>query len=171
MEGTAPDNGNIHATLGIEDNNFPGEDNYGLVFLNLVDDGPPKVPTKIDSIKYDTVLKQSGGKITPHGYSWITSQQWMFLANPTWWLKFVKPAKICMFIAMSEKWFWTVADWLGFGEVWLHHGGIANILSLALMKEMFRITYGSAMGTEANTFVVQKNYGNQHKFVQSTRDL
>ena len=65
----------------------------------------------------------------------------------------------------------TVADWPGFGEVWLHHGGIANILSLALMKEMFRITYGSAMGTEANTFVVQKNYGNQHKFVQSTRDL
>ena len=34
---------------------------------------------------------------------------------------------------------------------------------------MFRITYDSAMGTDANTFVVQKKDGNQQNFIQSTR--
>ena len=61
---------------------------------------------------------------------------------------------------------WTVADWPGFGEVWFHRGGISNILSLALVKEMFRITYNSAMVTDANTFVVHKKDGNQRKFIQ-----
>ena len=36
---------------------------------------------------------------------------------------------------------------------------------------MFRITYGSAMGTYANTFVVHKKDGKQRKFIQSTRGL
>ena len=65
----------------------------------------------------------------------------------------------------------TVADWPVFGEVWFHRGGIANILSLVLVKEMFCITYNSAMGTDANTFLVHKKDGNQHKFVQFTRGL
>ena len=64
-----------------------------------------------------------------------------------------------------------VADWTGFGEVWFHHGGIANISSLALMKEIFRISYYSSMGIDANTFVVHKKYGNQRKFIQLTRGL
>ena len=34
---------------------------------------------------------------------------------------------------------------------------------------MFRVTFDSAMGTDANTFVVHKNDGNQRKFFQSTR--
>ena len=36
---------------------------------------------------------------------------------------------------------------------------------------MFRITYASAMGTDANTFVVHNMDGNQRKFIQSTRGL
>ena len=63
VEVTDPETGNLHATLGIEDDNFAGEDNYGLVFLNLPADSAPKVPTGIDSINYDTVFKQSGGKV------------------------------------------------------------------------------------------------------------
>ena len=66
---------------------------------------------------------------------------------------------------------WVVADWPGFGEVCFHRGGIANILSLALMKEMFRMTYDSAMGTGANTFVVHKKDGNQCKFIKSNQGL
>ena len=65
----------------------------------------------------------------------------------------------------------TVSDWPGFGEVWFHRGGIANTLSLALVKEMFCITYDSAMGTDANTFVLHKKDSNQQKFFQSTRGL
>ena len=65
MEGTTPETGNTHATLGIDYDNFSGEDDYGLAFLNLAADGAPEVPTKIDSIDYDTVLKQSRGKVNP----------------------------------------------------------------------------------------------------------
>ena len=36
---------------------------------------------------------------------------------------------------------------------------------------MFRITYDSAMVTDANTFLVQNKDGNQRKFIQSTRGL
>ena len=68
MEVTAPETGNLHATLGIEDNNFSGEDNYGLAFLNLAADGTPEVPTKIDSINYDKVFKHSGGKVN---HTWV----------------------------------------------------------------------------------------------------
>ena len=63
VDRTAPDSGNIHATIGIEDDNFSDEDNYGLAFLNLAADGALKVPSKIDSTNYDTVFKQSGGKV------------------------------------------------------------------------------------------------------------
>ena len=65
----------------------------------------------------------------------------------------------------------TVAYWPGFGEVWFHRGGITDILSLALVKEIFRVTYDSAMGAYANTFVLQKKDGNQRKFIQSNRGL
>ena len=65
----------------------------------------------------------------------------------------------------------TVADCPGFGEVWFHRGGIANILSLSLVKEMLHITYDSAMGKYANTFVVHKKDSNQWKFIQSARGL
>ena len=34
-----PETGNLHATLGIEYDDFFGEDNYGLDFLNLAADG------------------------------------------------------------------------------------------------------------------------------------
>ena len=64
-----------------------------------------------------------------------------------------------------------VADWLGFGEVWFHRGGIANIIFLSLAKEMFRITYNIAMGTDDNNFLLHKKYGNQRKFIQPTRGL
>ena len=66
---------------------------------------------------------------------------------------------------------WTVADWTGFAEVWFHCGVIANILSLALVKEMSRITYDSTRVAYATTYVVHKKDGNQHKFIQSTRGL
>ena len=66
---------------------------------------------------------------------------------------------------------WTVADWPGFGEVCFHCGGIANILSMPLVKEIFRITYDSDMGTYANNFVLHNKDGNQRNFVQSTQGL
>ena len=68
MEVTDPETGNLHATLGIEDDNFAGEDNYGLAFLNLAAGGAPKVPTNIYSINSDIVFKQSLVKVNP---TWV----------------------------------------------------------------------------------------------------
>ena len=162
MEGTAlvvatpvpPETGNIYATLGIEDDNFSGEDNYGLSFLNLAADGAPEVTTKIDSINYDTFLKNSGGKVNPI---------WVLMDNQSTVNVFSNPdivvniretiLEMHVYFNSGKVIIRKVADWPGFGEVWFHCGGIANILSLALMKEMFRMTYDSAMGTGANTLL------------------
>ena len=76
VEGTAivlaipvtSETGYIHATLVVEDDDFSSEDKFGIAFVNLAADGAPEVPTKIHSINYDIVLKQSGGKVNP---TWV----------------------------------------------------------------------------------------------------
>ena len=135
VEGTAPETENLHTTLGIEDDDFAGEDNYGLAFLNLAADGAPKVPTGIDSINYDTVFKQSGGKL---------NTTWVLMYNQSIRNVFSNPNMVVNIRETSQEMhvycnfrkviIWTVADCPGFGEVWFHHGVIANILSLALVK-------------------------------------
>ena len=57
VEITDPETVNLHATIGIEGDNFSGEDNNGLDFPNLAADDAPEIPTNIDSINYETVLK------------------------------------------------------------------------------------------------------------------
>ena len=57
--------------------------------------------------------------------------------------------------------------WIGMVPLWWHR----QILSLDLVKYIFRIKYDSAMGTDSNTFVVHKKDVNQHKLIQSTRVL
>jgi hypothetical protein len=39
-----------------------------------------------------------------------------------------------------------VGDLPGYGEVWYHENGSANILSLACMKEKHRVTYDNENG-------------------------
>ena len=135
VEGTDPETGNLHATLGIEDDNFSGEDKYALAFLNLSADSAPEVPTKIDSINNDTVFKQSVGKVNP---------TWLLLYNQSTVNVFINPDmvvniretiwEIHVYCNAGKVIIGKVADWPGFGEVWFHRGGIANILSLALVK-------------------------------------
>ena len=52
--------------------------------------------------------------------------------------------------------------------IWFHRNGIANVISLALVKEHFRVTFDSAAG---NTFVVHKPDGSTIEFQQSDRGL
>ena len=134
MEGPAPETGNIHATLGIEENNFSGKDNYGLAFLNLAADGAPKVPTNIDSINYDTVFKQSGVKVNPTWVLLDNQSTVNFLSNPNMVVNISETIQeMHAYCNAKEVIIWTVADWPGFGEVWFHCSGIGNILSLALL--------------------------------------
>jgi hypothetical protein len=54
----------------------------------------------------------------------------------------------------------------GFGEVWYHPQGIANILSMALVEDQYPVTY-----TKEDGFMVHKADGTVRKFVKSERGL
>jgi hypothetical protein len=56
-----------------------------------------------------------------------------------------------------------VGDLPGYGTVWFHPKGIANILSLNKVKEKYCVTYDSLGG---NAFTVHKD-GSEHVFKQS----
>ena len=61
-----------------------------------------------------------------------------------------------------------VGDLNGYGTVWFHPKGIANILSLKKVKEKYQVTFDSENG---NTFVVHKKDGSVRNFTQSERGL
>lgn len=54
-----------------------------------------------------------------------------------------------------------VGDLPGYGEVWFHENGIANILSLARVKEKYHVTYDSKNG---NNFGAWKPDGTVREF-------
>jgi hypothetical protein len=61
-----------------------------------------------------------------------------------------------------------VGDLPGYGEVWFHKNGIANILALARVKEKYRVTYNSEGG---NSFQVWKPDGTAREFHESPGGL
>jgi hypothetical protein len=62
-----------------------------------------------------------------------------------------------------------VGDLAGYGTVWYHPEGIANILSLSRVKEHgYRVTYDSH---EGNRFIVHKPDGGSRTFEESERGL
>ena len=60
----------------------------------------------------------------------------------------------------------TIGDLPGFGTVWYHPNGIANVLSLAKVQKMFRVTYDSHNG---NCFKVSSPQ--QPRFIMSDQGL
>ena len=61
-----------------------------------------------------------------------------------------------------------VGELPGYGTVWFHPDGIANILSLARVKTKYRITFNS---DENNEFIVHKPDGTTRNFKESSRGL
>jgi len=57
-----------------------------------------------------------------------------------------------------------VANLPGYGTVWFHPNGIANILLLSQVKERHRVTYNS---TNENEFLVHQNDRTTRRFVES----
>jgi hypothetical protein len=56
----------------------------------------------------------------------------------------------------------------GYGPLWYHPNGIANILFLARMKDRHRVTFDSENG---NRFVIHKKDGSMRDFQQSKKGL
>jgi len=61
-----------------------------------------------------------------------------------------------------------MGDLPGYGKVWFLPQGIANNLSLARVKEKYRVTIDSENG---NKFVVHKKFGSKRYFQQSKKCL
>ncbi|GAX11354.1 hypothetical protein FisN_22Lu047 [Fistulifera solaris] len=61
-----------------------------------------------------------------------------------------------------------MADLRGYGSVWFYRQGIANILSLALVKKKFRVTFDSGDG---NAFILHKEDGETRQFQESDGGL
>ena len=61
-----------------------------------------------------------------------------------------------------------VGELAGYGTVWFHPDGIANILSLSRIKSKFRVTYDSH---GSNQFIVQNSNGAEQAFKQSAQGL
>jgi hypothetical protein len=59
-----------------------------------------------------------------------------------------------------------VGDLKGFGEVWYHPHGIANILSMSLVEDRYPVTY-----TKKEGFVVHKTDGTIRRFTRTERGL
>ena len=59
-------------------------------------------------------------------------------------------------------------DLEGYGTVWYHPDGIANILSLHNVQKKYKVSYDSKKG---NGFVVHKANGNNRVFMPSNKGL
>ena len=61
-----------------------------------------------------------------------------------------------------------VEDLPGYGTVWFHPNGIANILALVNVNKNHKVEYNSSNGNE---FIVTKNYGSKKISKQSNKGL
>jgi len=59
-----------------------------------------------------------------------------------------------------------VGELAGYGTIWLHPAGKANILSISHLKSKFKVTYDSH---SSNQFIGQNNNGAEKAFKQSAQ--
>ena len=120
-------------------------------------------------VKYDHILQHSKGAVNP---------MWMLLDNQSTVNVFYNPRllrnirKAPNFLTIYSTGGPTetnlIGDLPGFGVIWFHPKGIANILSLSKVKKKFRITYDSA---GSDTFDVHLDGGKVRSFIPSDSGL
>ena len=126
--------------------------------------------TLMGAVHYDHVLHQNHGtKVNP---TWIllNNQSTVDVFYNLALLHNIRKANRHMDIHCNAGVTSTnlIGDLPGYGEVWFHANGIANILSLARVKEWYQVTYDSMNG---NVFEVAKLDGSVRFFKESARSL
>ena len=115
------------------------------------------------------VETQHGGRLPPE---WILldNQSTVDVLTNRRLLKNIQRAKKHMFIHCTTGVAKTnlVGDLPGYGTVWYHPDGIANILSLSKVKEKYWVTFDSDIN---NQFIVHRPDRTQRVFQQSSREL
>ena len=115
------------------------------------------------------VEMQHGGHLPPE---WILldNQSTVDVFTNRRLLKNIRRAKTNMLIHCTADVAKTnlIGDLPGYGTVWYHPNGIANMLSLSKVKEKYRVTFDS---DQNNQFIVHRPDGTQRVFQQSSRGL
>ena len=115
------------------------------------------------------VETQHGGQLPPE---WILldNQSTVDVFTNRRLLKNIRRVKKPMFIHCTAGVAKTnlVRDLPGYGTVWYHPDGIANIPFLSKVKEKYRVTFDSDVN---NQFIVHRPDGTQRVFQQSSRGL
>ena len=157
-----------HATLNEPTTDQPNEMHFAslnLDELNQEDNDTSFVFTQ----DLRNVEAQHGGHLPPE---WILldNQSTVDVFTNRRLLKNIRRAKTNMFIHCTAGVAKTnlIGDLPGYGTVWYHPNGIANILSLSKVKEKYRVTFDS---DQNNQFIVHRNDGTQRVFQQSPRGL
>ena len=148
----------------------PPEPTDEMLFAALNLDGDEDNDTSFVFVQdVRNVETQHGGRLPPE---WILldNQSTVDVFTNRRLLKNIRRAKENMFIHCTAGVAKTnlVGDLPGYGTVWYHPNGIANILSLSKVKEKYRVTYDS---DNNNQFIVHRPDGTQRIFQQSSRGL
>ena len=148
----------------------PPEPTDEMLFAALNLDGDEDNDTSFVFVQdVRNVETQHGGRLPPE---WILpdNQSTVDVFTNRRLLKNIRRAKKNMFIHCTAGVAKTnlVGDLPGYGTVWYHPNGIANILSLSKVKEKYRVTYDS---DNNNQSIVHRPDGTQRIFQQSSRGL
>ena len=159
--------GSANVTIGTDDDKWGDDVDYsGLMFTQ----SSTTVKDENDeAVDYDHILEQSKGAV---------DKLWVLLDNQSTvniffngrLLRNIRTVKrkLTIYSTGGKSMTRQVGDLPGFGEVWYHPEGIANILSLALVKKLFRITYDSHSD---NTFHVHLGNSKIRSFHESKQGL
>ena len=146
----------------------PPEPTDGMLFANL-DEIEDQDTSFVFVQDVRAVETQHGGRLPPE---WILldNQSTVDVFTNRRLLKNIRRAQKNMFIHCTAGVAKTnlIGDLPGYGTVWYHPDGIANILSLSKVKEKYRVTFDSDIN---NQFIVHRPDGTQRIFQQSSRGL
>ena len=120
--------------------------------------------------EYRSVMLNQGSVTVPKAWILLDNQSTVDVFYNKNLLRNIRKAKKPMEIHCNAGVTSTdlIGDLPGYGEVWYDPNGIANILSLARVKDKYRVTFDSGA---KNKFIVHKEDGTTRCFEESRRGL